>query len=80
MSEQLAKIVNNLTREKLPDNTLSGKYKLYERPENCSALIPVKVNPPIWDKLKSETRSNDLKFQKKANCFNEKHDCYRTCN
>ena len=60
--DQLATIVDNLAREKLPDEALATKYKLYERPENCDALIPVKVNPPIWDKLKSETRSSDLRF------------------
>ena len=62
--DQLVTTANNLAREKLPDYTLASKYKLYDRPENCTALLTVKVNPPIWDKLKSETRSNDLKFQK----------------
>ena len=68
---QLAKIVNNLAREKLPDDTLSTKYKLYERPENCDALTSVKVNPPIWEKLKSETRSSDLRFQKIQTALNK---------
>ena len=45
--DQLATIVNNLTREKLPDEMIATKYKLYDRPENFDALIPVKVNPPI---------------------------------
>ena len=31
----------------------------------------VKVKPPIWDKLKSETRSNDLKFQKVQTALNK---------
>ena len=35
------------------------------------ALLTVKVNPPIWDKLKSETRSNDLKFQKVQTALNK---------
>ena len=62
--DQLATIANNLAREKLPDDTLASKYKLYDSPENCTARLTVNVNPPIWYKLKSETRSNDLKFQK----------------
>ena len=69
--DQLATIANNLAREKLPDDTLASKYKLYDRPENCTALLTVKVNPPIWDKLKSETRSNDLKFQKVQTALNK---------
>ena len=47
------------------------KYKLYERPENCDTLTPVKVNPPIWEKLKSETRSSDLRFQKIRTALNK---------
>ena len=69
--DQLATTANNLAREKLPDDTLSSKYKLYDRLENCTALLTVKVNPPIWDKLKSETRSNDLKFQKVQTALNK---------
>ena len=45
--------------------------QLATRPENCTALLTVKVNPPIWDKLKSETRSNDLKFQKVQTALNK---------
>ncbi|XP_028415993.1 uncharacterized protein LOC114539556 [Dendronephthya gigantea] len=69
--DQLATIVNNLARERLPDDTVATKYKLYDRPENCGALVPVKVNPPIWDKLKSETRSSDLRFQKIQTALNK---------
>ena len=64
VQDKLETIANNLAREKLPDETLIAKYKLYDRPENCTAFIPIRVNPPIWDKLKYETRSNDLRFQK----------------
>ena len=45
--DQLATTANNLACEKLPDYTLSSKYKLYDRPENCTALLTVKINPPI---------------------------------
>ena len=64
VQDKLATIANNLAREKLPDETLIAKYKLNDRPENCTAFIPVRVNLPIWDKLKPETRSSDLRFQK----------------
>ena len=49
---ELATIVNNLARQKLPDETLATKYKLYEQLKNCDARIIVKVDPPKWDKLK----------------------------
>ena len=37
--DQLATIANNLAREKLPNDTLASKYKLYDRLENCMALL-----------------------------------------
>ena len=60
--EDFATIVNNLARDKLPDETIATKFKLYDRPSNCGGLTPVKVDPPIWDKLKSEM-TNDLNFK-----------------
>ena len=47
------------------------KYKQYERPESCDTLTPVKFNPPIWEKLKSKTKSSDLRFQKIQTAFNK---------
>ena len=38
---------------------------------NRHALILNKVNLPIWDKLKSESRSIDLRFQKIQTALNK---------
>ena len=36
----------------------------YNTPENCECLTRTKVNHLIWDKLKSDTRSADIKLQR----------------
>lgn len=36
----------------------------YNRPENCECLSTTKVSHLIGDKLKPETRSNDIKLQR----------------
>ena len=74
--DQLATIVNNLAREKLPDETMAAKYKLYKRTENYYKLISVEVNPSKWDKLKSETRSCTLEVSKHSNRVNQKFNCH----
>ena len=63
VNEQIAKIVHGLMREKLSDEVLTEKQNHYNRPENCDCLIGTKVKHLIWDKLKPDTRSNDIKLQ-----------------
>ena len=48
----------------LDDHVLSEMINLYIRPENCEGFEPTQVNHLIWDKLKHDTKSNDLKLQK----------------
>ena len=38
--------------------------KITLRPKNCDTLSKVSVNKVIWDKLTSNTRSQDVKLQK----------------
>lgn len=64
VNEQIADIVRGLMREKLSDEVLTETQNRYNRPENCDCLETTKVNHLIWDKLKSETRSADIKFQR----------------
>ena len=64
VNEQIAKIVHGLMREKLSDEVLTETQNRYNRPENCECLTSTKVNHLIWDKLKSDTRSNDIKLQR----------------
>ncbi|XP_028517175.1 uncharacterized protein LOC114575812 [Exaiptasia diaphana] len=51
-------------RVKLSDEVLTETQNRYNRPENCDCLETTKVNHLIWDKLKSETRSADIKLQR----------------
>ena len=47
----------------MTDEVRNEKLKLFDIPENCSGLDKVKVNQSIWDKLKPQTRSMDVKMQ-----------------
>ncbi|KAK2546691.1 hypothetical protein P5673_033698 [Acropora cervicornis] len=60
----MAKIVQGLLREKLADEALTATQNRYNTPENCECLTSTKVNHLIWDKLKSGTRSADIKLQR----------------
>ncbi|XP_028408601.1 uncharacterized protein LOC114531147 isoform X2 [Dendronephthya gigantea] len=64
VNEQLAKIVQSLMREKLDDDVLAQTQKRHLIPENCDSLATTKVNHLIWDKLKPDTRSGNIKLQR----------------
>ena len=51
-------------REKLTDEVLTATQNRYNTPENCECLSSTKVNHLIWDKLKPDTRSADIKLQR----------------
>ena len=64
VNQHLAKIVQGLMREKLSEEVLTETQNRYNRPENCDCLSTTKVSHLIGDKLKPETRSNDIKLQR----------------
>lgn len=64
VNDSLAKTVNTLFRKRLSDDAMTEKLKSVQRPVNCDSLVVPRVNPLIWDKLKSDTRSSDIKMQK----------------
>lgn len=64
VQKQLAAIVNKMARTKLSDELLKEKLNKVHRPKNCEKLVATKVNPEIWGKVTSTTRSRDVKFQK----------------
>ena len=43
---------------------IKEKHEKYNRPENCENLINTRVNPEIWSKVRSNTKSRDLKMRK----------------
>ena len=64
VNQQIAKIVQGLMREKLLDDVLTETQNRYNRPENCECLTTTKVNHLIWDKLKPDARSTEIKLQR----------------
>jgi len=64
VNDTLAKTVNTLFRKRLSDDTVNEKLKSIHRPANCDSLTVPRVNPLIWEKLQSDTRSGDIKVQK----------------
>ena len=64
ISQELASLVNQFVKEGTVDEELSEKLKNHPRPKNCDTLSKVSVNKVIWDKLTSNTRSQDVKLQK----------------
>ena len=63
-SEQLAKLVNKMFRCKLSEKNLKDRLDGQERPANCEAAKPPKVNPGIWRRLREFTKKRDLQFYK----------------
>ena len=80
IDEQLAKIVGNLCQNALSEDKFKDKMADYVRPAKCPALAATKVNPLIWDKLSSATRSADIKTQRVQNTNFPGIDCrYHQC-
>lgn len=48
----------------MTDDKLQEKMIRIACPQNCEALIKVKVNQLIWDNLSANVRSQDLRTQK----------------
>lgn len=63
-SEELAKLVNKIFRRKLSDKTLEERLEKQERPGNCEAAKPPKVNSGIWRRLRDFAKKRDLQFYK----------------
>ena len=64
VDEDIAELLGSLFRTGFPEEKLKDKMNSYLRPENVDRLVPVKVNPVIWDGLGAQNRSQDLKMQK----------------
>ena len=63
VDSDLADMVNNLFRDAIPDDKYNDLVKKYNRPENCQGLSTVRVNQLVWDIIRPESRSLDVKFQ-----------------
>ena len=65
--ESFAQLVNSFGSEGMSEEKFKEKTDSILRPENCHMLGPVKVNTEIWNNLRPETRTADIKFQKLLN-------------
>ncbi|KAK6169693.1 hypothetical protein SNE40_020688 [Patella caerulea] len=67
IDDGLAKVLDNIVKFGLSEDKVNELLNKYKRPSNCDFLEVTKVNPPIWEFLSSETKSNDLKLQRIQN-------------
>ncbi|EDO29965.1 predicted protein [Nematostella vectensis] len=63
-NKQLARLLEKMLRNRLPDKRLKEKLDKQDRPENCPAAKATRVNPGIWRKLREHTKKRDLQFYK----------------
>ena len=63
-SPQLAKLLNKMFRNRLPDKLLKEKLERQARPNNCDSVKPTRVNPGIWRRLREPTQKRDLQLFK----------------
>ena len=63
MDPKLATIINKMIRTKLSHDKLKEKLSICSRPGNCENVTGIKVNSEVWSKIRSGTRSRDLKLQ-----------------
>jgi hypothetical protein len=61
--DNIAKIVNNAFRTKLPEEVRSAKMKMFDVPANCPGLDRVKVNQTMWEKVGATTHTMNVKLQ-----------------
>ena len=63
VDDNLAALVNGLFREGHSEEVSKDIRKLYDTPENCAHLTPVKVNQLVWDILAPGPQATDVKLQ-----------------
>ena len=61
--EKIAHALDSILANGLNEQVLSKRKESIHRPENCTMLTTVRVNPEIWDIAKKQTRSMDARLQ-----------------
>ena len=64
VSTQLANLVDKMVKNKLSEENAKDKRAKYNRPQNCEHLVSTRGNPQIWAKMRSSSKSRDLRMQK----------------
>ena len=60
---KIAKALDSILANGLNEQVLSKRKEGINRPENCTMLTTVRVNPEIWDIAKKQTRSMGARLQ-----------------
>ncbi|CAH3133645.1 unnamed protein product [Porites lobata] len=60
---KLASLVDKMVKASFSEEKTKEKYEKYNTPENCKNRTSTKVNPEIWRKVRSNTRSRDLRMK-----------------
>ena len=60
---KIAQALDSILPNGLNEQVLSKRKEGIHRPENCTMLTTVRVNPEIWDIAKKQTRSMDARLQ-----------------
>ena len=67
VDDELAKLVNSLLKDKIPEEKTQKKVDQHSRPANIEGLRTPRVNPLIWHQLPAQVRTQDSKYQKTQN-------------
>ena len=66
---QMARVVENFVKVRLADEKLKEKLTAGLVPNNCDCLMATRVNPEIWEKLTTNSKSRDIKAQRIHNAI-----------
>lgn len=64
VNTQLATLVDKMVKTMLSEDNSKEKLAKYNRSQNCENFESTKVNPEIWGKMRSNSKSKDLRMQK----------------
>ena len=64
INDNLASLLDTMSKGNMTDETLNRRYSTYKRPRNTSYDVP-KVNVDIWSMMERNVKTKDLKGQRK---------------
>ena len=62
-------MVSGFVTTRLPDDKLKEKLTACLAPKNCAGIVSPRVNPEIWEKLSTQTKSRDVTSQRTQNAL-----------
>ena len=64
VSTQFANLDDKMVKTKFSEENAKHKLVKYNRPQNCENVVSTRVNPQIWAKMRSSSKSRDLRMEK----------------